>query len=360
MPFPNFHAARIVDPDKFESFATKKLRDGITAIIGIDKQGKTEIQSVRADKDKFTVSEFKDWLKEHEFKPIDFEEASMKKANIFSAWMDIDLAKSTEMMQKDDQPKTVKIGGIISTDNPDIQGDIIDQDGLDFSYFLKRGYINYEHKQGMDNIVGRPISVDKVNMGNSTATKVEAELYMNLPLSQMVYKTMKDLKEAGDTRKLGFSIEGQVVARDKTNPKIIRKSRVLNVSVCALPVNSDATLELLARSMNMNTAIMDAVKPEVILDSYGKKDDTAIMDAVTPSVKDSISDTVKQVMREEMGKVMQEEIDKMFDNHSSEEKKPVMISISTLSSIVGKVFPQLNKQKQSELARKLLVAASDN
>lgn len=359
MPFPNFHAARIVDPDKFESFATKKLTDGITAIIGIDKQGKTEIQSVRADRTKFTASEFKNWLEKHDFKPIDFEEASMKKANIFSTWMDIDIAKSTEMMQKDDQPKTIKIGGIISSDTPDIQGDIIDQDGLDFSYFLKRGYINYEHQQGMNNIVGRPISVNKVSMGNGTATKVEAELYMNLPLSQMVYKTMKDLKEAGDTRKLGFSIEGQVLARDKANPKIIRKSRVLNVSVCALPQNSDATLELLARSMNMNTSIMDSATrtSDVILDSYDKKDDT-ILDAA-PNVKDSISDTFKEVMREEMGKVMQEEIDKMFDNHSAEEKKPVMISINTLSSIVGKVFPQLNKQKQNELARKLLVAASN-
>ena len=359
MPFPNFHAARIIDPDKFESFATKKLTDGITAIIGIDKEGKSEIQSVRADQSKFTPSEFKDWLEKHDFKPIDFEEASMKKAtNIFAAWMDIDLAKSTDQVQST-EPKTVKIGGIISSDSPDMQGDIIDQDGLDFSYFMKRGYINYEHQQGMNNIVGRPISVNKVNIGNGVATKIEAELYMNLPLSQLVYKTMKDLKEAGDTRKLGFSIEGQVLARDKINPKIIRKSRVLNVSVCALPQNADATLELLARSMNMNTAIMDAAKPDLILDSYNKKDDT-ILDAATPSVKDSISDTFKEVMREEMSKVMQGEIDKMFDNHSADEKKPVMISISTLSSIVGKVFPQLNKQKQNELARKLLVAASDN
>jgi hypothetical protein len=373
MPFPNFHTARIVDPDRFTRFATKELSSGITAIIGIKKDGSTEIQALRGDKNKISFEEFKQWIKEHEFKPIELEEAEMKsvsKNNAFSTWVEIDVKKAQESGAGQEEPKTIKIGGIISTDNPDLEGDQIDQDGLDFSYFLKRGWINYEHKQGMDWIVGKPLAINKVNLGSTKATNLEAELYVNRDLGKMVYKTMCDLKEAGDTRKLGFSIEGQVLARDKANPKIIRKSRVLCVSVCALPVNPDANLEFLARSMgayagyqvpsDTSGGTISPLVPQSI-ESKESKDDT-ILDAYSEkneTILDSMTETLKNVLKDESKKMMDSELDKMFDNHKSEDKQPVMISLNTLGAVFGKVFPQINKQKQLELARKLLSAASN-
>lgn len=80
MPFPNEHAARLKDPDQYDSFARKNNEggEGIDFIYGI-KDGKSELQAIRFDKTRFTTQEAKAWLKSHDFEPILFEEASERK-----------------------------------------------------------------------------------------------------------------------------------------------------------------------------------------------------------------------------------------------------------------------------------------
>lgn len=72
----NEHAARLKNPDNFDSFARKNNRfgEGIHAIFGI-KDNKATIQSIRFNKDKYGVNEAKKWLKEHNYSPISFEPA---------------------------------------------------------------------------------------------------------------------------------------------------------------------------------------------------------------------------------------------------------------------------------------------
>ena len=81
MPYPNFHAARVNDPNKYDKFRNNKLTDGIQVIYGI-KNKKSEIQSYRFDKTKYTAAEAKKWLKEHKFKYISFEKAEDKNESI--------------------------------------------------------------------------------------------------------------------------------------------------------------------------------------------------------------------------------------------------------------------------------------
>lgn len=70
MPYPNEHAARQHDPSKYKDFrrSTLKLPKGISAIIGILPNGKTEIQALRFDRKLWTPSQAKKWLREHNFK----------------------------------------------------------------------------------------------------------------------------------------------------------------------------------------------------------------------------------------------------------------------------------------------------
>lgn len=76
-PYPNEHAARITDPQKYEEFA----RDvdgggiGIDFIFGISG-GVSELQAIRFDADRYSADEARAWLAEHEFEPIEFEEAT--------------------------------------------------------------------------------------------------------------------------------------------------------------------------------------------------------------------------------------------------------------------------------------------
>ena len=81
-PYPNEHAARLKDPAQYDSFARKNndFGDGIDAIYGI-KSGKSELQAIRFKSDKFTASEARKWLRDHDFSPISFEEATGKKAD---------------------------------------------------------------------------------------------------------------------------------------------------------------------------------------------------------------------------------------------------------------------------------------
>ena len=76
-PYPNEHAARITEPDQYDSFArdVEAGGDGIDFIYGINDNG-SEIQSIRFDADRYSEAEAQEWLREHDFEPIKFEPAA--------------------------------------------------------------------------------------------------------------------------------------------------------------------------------------------------------------------------------------------------------------------------------------------
>ena len=167
---------------------------------------------------------------------------------LFSCWTPIDIAKSMPTIsmpeENKEEEKFAPISGLISSETKDLQGDTLLQGGVNWDYFLKKGWLNYEHKQGPEFIVGEPISLEK----RDGSTYLKGKLYLNTDLGKAVYNTAKAISEVSD-RRIGFSVEGQVLERDKNDSSIITKSRVLNVSVTAHPVNPDSTLEILARSL---------------------------------------------------------------------------------------------------------------
>ena len=80
-PYPNEHAARLTDPDQYDSI--RRVNDdfgaGIDAIYGI-KDGTSELQAIRFDADRFTPAEAREWLSDHDFEPMMFEEATGERA----------------------------------------------------------------------------------------------------------------------------------------------------------------------------------------------------------------------------------------------------------------------------------------
>lgn len=78
MPYANEHSARVSNPDKYDTFARKTIAPGVDVILGI-KNGKSEVQAYRFDKDKFTPEQAKKWLKDHDIKYIAFEPAKDEK-----------------------------------------------------------------------------------------------------------------------------------------------------------------------------------------------------------------------------------------------------------------------------------------
>lgn len=83
-PFPSEHAARQTDPGKYDSFRRVHIKGfpvGVDVIYGI-KDRKTEIQTIRFDKTKWTVDMAREWLKAHNFK-TNIEAAVKKTENIW-------------------------------------------------------------------------------------------------------------------------------------------------------------------------------------------------------------------------------------------------------------------------------------
>jgi len=80
MPYENEHACRVADPKKFKEMRRQndKFAPGIDAIFGITEDGKSEIQAIRFDKEKYTEAQARKWVKEHDFKCVPFEPASDK------------------------------------------------------------------------------------------------------------------------------------------------------------------------------------------------------------------------------------------------------------------------------------------
>jgi len=80
MPYPNYHSARIQNPDDFEKVVVLKTIDNGIMIYGgplkTDKDGPTKNQAYRFPKDKFTVTEAKQWLKDNNIEYILFEPAT--------------------------------------------------------------------------------------------------------------------------------------------------------------------------------------------------------------------------------------------------------------------------------------------
>jgi HK97 family phage major capsid protein/HK97 family phage prohead protease len=77
-PYPNEHAARIEDPDRFVRFrrAADEGGPGVDFIFGVDREGVSQVQAIRFDAERYTAAEARAWLAEHDFEPVEFEEAT--------------------------------------------------------------------------------------------------------------------------------------------------------------------------------------------------------------------------------------------------------------------------------------------
>ena len=143
--------------------------------------------------------------------------------------------------------KNRRIGGVISTQDKDRQGEVVLQRGLDFSEFLNHGWFNDNHSRETTGIVGYPDKVEKRTVNGRPSHYVEGYLLQGFPRSDEIWRLAQSLQKTN--RRLGFSIEGSVVRREGLEGKIIAQAKVRNVAITNCPVNTSTGLEILAKSM---------------------------------------------------------------------------------------------------------------
>lgn len=143
---------------------------------------------------------------------------------------------------EDTGEEVMKIKGIASTPDKDSDGEILEPMGFDVSRFLSHGFFNYNHlgRKDASAIIGEPTKAEVTNKG----LYIEGELYKGHPLAKSVWELAKILTKNNSKRRLGYSIEGRALERDKMNPKRITKALITGCAVTPSPVNKNTFLDL--------------------------------------------------------------------------------------------------------------------
>jgi hypothetical protein len=137
------------------------------------------------------------------------------------------------------------IQGIASTNNKDLQGEIVTQKGIDTSYFINHGYFNNDHKPGAENKVGVPTDCKITKDG----LWVKGYILEGKKAADDIWEHMTSLTKSGATRRMGFSIEGKVLQR---NGNIIEKCWIQDIAITPAPINSTTWAEI-TKSLSTQT-----------------------------------------------------------------------------------------------------------
>jgi phage head maturation protease len=134
------------------------------------------------------------------------------------------------------------IRGYASTADKDRQDESIIQKGLDISDFVTSGYFNYDHDNAV--ILGYPSANCKVD---EKGFYVEGTILKGIPEADRIWDLALALKKSNAPRRIGFSVEGRVLQRDKGR---VVKAKIYNVAITTNPVNTNCTWEAVAKSFD--------------------------------------------------------------------------------------------------------------
>jgi hypothetical protein len=154
----------------------------------------------------------------------------------------------------EDGDRSRKIGGIVSTNHLDRQQEVLIQEGLDFTPFLKSGWFNDNHDTATDSVVGYPERAELRELPDGKqGWYVEGFLLKGSERAEKIWNLANALQKTD--RRLGFSVEGKILERDEKNPKLVHKAQVREVAITKCPVNENTSLMVLAKSLSVGGAV---------------------------------------------------------------------------------------------------------
>lgn len=158
-----------------------------------------------------------------------------------------------------------RIGGVISAETEDRQGDTLIQKGLDFTDFLTNGWYNDNHSKETTGVLGYPESVQQFAKGEqlpdgsvaqAPCTWAEGYLLDNWEPANRIWELGKALQGTG--RRLGFSVEGAILRRTGSRRKTVAQAKVRNVAITNCPVSTETGLNILSKSLEIAESVPPA------------------------------------------------------------------------------------------------------
>lgn len=133
-----------------------------------------------------------------------------------------------ELFLKAETDEYFEIEGIASTEDRDLQAEILEQDGFDLSSLNEKKMVfNDDHSPKTEDIVG---IVEEARV-TKAGLKVKGKVFKNNPAGNTYYNL---LKHGGY---VGFSVEGAVKERDSFDKSRIKRAKISAIAITRNPVN---------------------------------------------------------------------------------------------------------------------------
>lgn len=165
----------------------------------------------------------------------------------------LDLAKAAQIpgdKVRGDQEFAGYVGGWMTLDGKDRQGETLDQDGVDVSWFLKDGWFNDNHSQDPLDRYGYPVVAERrAHPKGGKPWWTEGPIFKT-KRGERLMELLRAMQ--GSKRQFGFSVEGPPPKREG---KRIVRAQVWNTAITDRPVHPDARITLV-KSLGLDSPEM--------------------------------------------------------------------------------------------------------
>lgn len=178
-PYPNEHAARINDPDKYMDFRREADAggEGIDFIYGIyieELERVSEIQSVRFDSSRYTVQQAQDWLAEKDMEPMKFEEA-IEERNV-----EPEVKRHIVEITEDDDAIIIKFGKGEMFEGINVMPEEVQEESVEMEEMIEERLSKTETITRAEHMEAEEIDDRRVRMAISSETAVERSFGMEV------------------------------------------------------------------------------------------------------------------------------------------------------------------------------------
>jgi hypothetical protein len=254
----------------------------------------------------------------------------------FRFWLPLD---KLEKAGKDGKKK-LKVGGIASTSTKDLDGESLDPNGFDLSYFQNKGIVNWNHNKSPDAVIGEPTEVKLTEKG----LYVEAELYADNPLANSVYSLAETLQKSSRTRRLGFSIEGKATERDENDKTKVSKALITNIALTISPKNPDSIVNIVKG--NFNELSEEELQPYNY--DFFQEMEVQKLDKIEKALSADGENSGKPLKRESVEGGLKNQIDKNDEDDEEDGDEPVKLTKGQAISMLLKSSSVITFEKANQ------------
>lgn len=254
----------------------------------------------------------------------------------FRFWLPLD---KLEKAGKDGKKK-LKVGGIASTNTKDLDGESLDPNGFDLSYFQNKGIVNWNHNKSPDAVIGEPTDVKLTDKG----LYVEAELYADNPLANSVYSLAETLQKSSKTRRLGFSIEGKATERDENDKTKVSKALITNIALTISPKNPDSIVNIVKG--NFSELSEEELQPYNY--DFFQEMEVQKLDKIEKALSADGENSGKPLKRESVEGGLKNQIDKNDEDDEENVDEPVKLTKGQAISMLLKSSSVITFEKANQ------------